>query len=187
MDFKFEPGKLDGVKIVYPFYIRDERGYFLKSFERDVFRANGIDFDVHEDFESSSRKGVVRGLHFQSREPQSKLVRAVRGKIFDVVVDLRPQSATFGKWEGVYLDSEIQNALLIPAGFAHGFMVVSENALVSYKCCGKYLKEYDAGIIWNDPDIGIDWPYSQVGEITVSYRDRNFRGFADFAAHVGLK
>lgn len=173
-DFTFEKLNIEGLFIVNPFYAEDGRGYFLKSYEKEIFRKAGIETDIFEDFESWSRKNVIRGLHFQTMKPQSKLVRAVYGEIFDVAVDIRRESPTFGQWRGVHLSGENHKALFIPGGFAHGFLVLSDTALVSYKCSGQYLKECDTGIPWNDPDIGVEWPLESLENVIVSERDQGF-------------
>jgi dTDP-4-dehydrorhamnose 3,5-epimerase len=178
-DFDIKDAKIEGVKIITPFYREDNRGYFIKSIERDVFKRFGLDVDIFEDFETYSKKDVIRGLHFQTQKPQIKIVRAIRGKIFDVVVDLRKTSETFGMWEGFELSDQNHWIVWIPAGFAHGFRVLSDDAVVSYKCVGKYLKEYDTGICWNDPDIGIDWG---IENPVVSERDARLMGFREFCA-----
>jgi len=178
-EFKFKNLLIDGLKIIEPFYMADNRGYFLKSFEREVFAWHGIDFEVFEDFESLSVKGVLRGLHFQTAHPQAKLVRCVAGTVFDVAVDLRRGSPTFGRWHSEILCDDNNKIFYIPAGFAHGFYTMSKTALVNYKCQGKYSKETDAGIIWNDPDVGVEWPLD--GEPLLSDRDRSFRGIKEFA------
>lgn len=171
--FTFLPTRIKGLCRVRPFFTQDARGYFLKSFERDAFRAQGIDMDIQESFETWSRKGVLRGLHFQSKAPQAKLIRALQGRIFDVTVDLRRGSDTFGQWEGFMLDDEERCALYIPPGFAHGFLVVSEKAQVSYQCAGAYLAREDTGVVWNDPDICVQWPLHLVDGIVLSPRDQS--------------
>ena len=170
--FTFLPARLKGLCRIRPLFTRDERGYFLKSFERDVFREQGIDIDIQESFETLSHKGVLRGLHFQRKAPQAKLIRALHGRIFDVAVDLRRDSDTFGQWEGFMLDDEEHCTLYIPPGFAHGFLVVSERARVSYHCAGAYLAQEDTGILWKDPDIGVAWPLHLVDSVTLSPRDQ---------------
>lgn len=187
-NFTFEELTICGLFVVNLFYVEDERGYFLKSYEKEVFQQAGIETDMFEDFESWSKKGVIRGLHFQTMEPQSKLVRAVSGEIFDVAVDIRKESPTFGQWRGVYLSGENHKALFIPAGFAHGFLVLSDTALVSYKCSGQYFKGCDTGIIWNDPDIGVEWPLESIGgreNIILSDKDKELQGFASFMHTYG--
>ena len=127
-NFSFEKLDLDGLCVITPFFVSDERGYFLKSYEKEIFRNNGIETDIFEAFESYSKLGVIRGLHFQTENPQSKIVRCVSGKVFDVAVDIRKNSETFGKWQGVYLDDQSNQALFIPKGFAHGFLTLSSSA-----------------------------------------------------------
>ena len=178
-EFTFLPTCIDGLCRIRPFFTHDTRGSFLKGFERDVFRAHGIDMDIQESFETSSRKGVLRGLHFQTKAPQAKLIRALQGRVFDVAVDLRQGSDTFAQWEGCMLDDEEHCAFYIPPGFAHGFLVVSDMAQVSYQCAGKYLPEEDTGIIWNDPDIGVGWPLQWVDGVVLSPRDQGLPSLRD--------
>lgn len=156
-NFEIQNLVLDGVKLITPFYQEDNRGYFLKSLERDIYKEWGLDANVYEDFESYSKKGVIRGLHFQTKNPQVKIVRAIKGIIHDVVIDIRKSSKTFGQYVDIILSEENHNILWIPEGFAHGFEVLSEDAIMSYKCVGKYLKGYDTGILWNDTDLAISW------------------------------
>lgn len=176
----FFPARIKGLCLIKPFFAQDERGYFLKSFERDAFLAHGIDMDIQESFETWSHKGVLRGMHFQRKAPQGKLIRALKGRIFDVAADLRQGSDTFGQWEGFMLDDEERCSLYIPPGFAHGFLVVSETAQVSYQCAGAYLEQEDTGIIWNDPDISIQWPLHMVDSLVVSPRDRGLPSLREF-------
>ena len=171
-EFTFRPGRLKGLCLILPFYTQDDRGYFLKRFERDIFLSKGVDMQVQEIFETGSEKGVLRGLHFQTKAPQAKLISCLEGRVFDVAVDLRRGSRTFGQWEGFYLSDEEHNSLYIPPGFAHGFLVMSQRARVSYQCDGPYLAEEDTGIIWNDADVNIDWPLDLTDEVRLSPRDR---------------
>lgn len=179
MGFSIENCKIDGLKIIHPFYVEDERGFFLKSFEQDIFASFGLDNVISEDFESFSYKNVIRGMHFQVHNPQIKMVRAITGKIMDVAVDLRKDSPAFGEWESVILSEENHDVFWIPAGFAHGFRVLTDNAIVSYKCVGKYDKETDTGIRWNDEDISIDWGMDEARAI-VSEKDKMLMSFDDF-------
>lgn len=178
--FSFEQTGMKDLLLVNPFYSEDNRGYFLKSYEREIFSQNNIEINIFEVFESLSKSGVVRGLHFQSVEPQSKLVRALAGEIFDVAVDLRQNSESFGHWFGVLLSATNRKELFVPKGFAHGFMVVSDSALVTYTCSGKYLSEFDTGIVWNDHELSINWPTRRVDTIIVSERDRNLQTFKQY-------
>lgn len=143
----------------------DDRGYFMETYKQPDFVAGGIDVDFVQDNQSSSVKGVLRGLHFQINHPQSKLVRVVSGEVFDVAVDLRPGSATYGKWEGVVLSAENKRQFFIPRGFAHGFLVLSDTAEFCYKCDDIYHPNDEGGLMWNDPEIGIVWPAMQGEEV----------------------
>ncbi|HSA07172.1 MAG TPA: dTDP-4-dehydrorhamnose 3,5-epimerase [Candidatus Gastranaerophilales bacterium] len=158
MPFNFIKTELTDVILVEPRVFKDERGFFLESYKQSEFKANGIDVEFLQDNHSVSSKNVLRGLHFQKApKQQAKLVRCVRGKIFDVAVDIRPESKNFKKWIGFELSEENKKMLYIPAGFAHGFAVLSEEAEVLYKASNEYSPEHDAGIRWNDPEIGVDW------------------------------
>lgn len=188
--FSFEKTDIEGLILVNSFFVEDERGWFLKSFEKGIFQQQGIDIDVYEDFESYSKKGVIRGLHFQEKEPQAKLVRTISGEIFDVAVDLRTNSPTHGEWRGVYLSGENKKSLFIPKGFAHGFLVLSEYALVSYKCEGKFLPHADSGLIWNDIDIKVEWPLDKIEKLTISEKDEKLQTFSQYCKRItagGLK
>lgn len=182
-NFSFEETKLEGLTTVNPFFIEDERGFFIKSYEKEIFSQNRIESDIAEDFESLSKKGVIRGLHFQTQAPQSKLIRVINGEILDVAVDLRKNSKTFGKWESLILSSENKKMFFIPKGFAHGFLTLSNTALVTYKCTGKYLKEYDTGILWNDKQLNINWQLEKIGgidNIVISQKDQSLQTFYKF-------
>jgi dTDP-4-dehydrorhamnose 3,5-epimerase len=174
--------EIDGIKLITPYYTEDERGYFLKSFERDSYAEAGLKPDIYESFETYSKKNVIRGLHFQTKNPQVKLIRAITGAIYDVVVDLRKASKTFGKYAGYELSSRNRETLWIPAGFAHGYKVLSEDAIVSYHCIGKYFKEYDTGIKWDDPDLAINW---DITDPVVSSRDNGLPSFQCFIQNQG--
>jgi dTDP-4-dehydrorhamnose 3,5-epimerase len=148
----------DGLVIIEPEIFNDSRGYFFESFNIEKLKDAGISFNPVQDNESKSVKGVIRGLHYQLNPyAQSKLIRVVNGKIFDVAIDLRKKSSTYGKWFGIELDSEKKNQLLIPRGFAHGFSVLSDIAVIQYKCDNVYKPEFERGISLNDKEIGIDW------------------------------
>lgn len=175
--FSCEDLDISGVKLITPFYVEDDRGYFLKSIERDVFREWDLEADIYENFETYSKKGVIRGLHFQTKNPQGKIVRVIKGEVRDIIVDLRKDSESFGKYIVVNLSDTNHNIVWIPKGFAHGFEVVSKEALVSYTCVGKYLDQYDTGIVWNDAILGVEW---KTVEPIVSERDKNLQTFAQF-------
>lgn len=157
-NFIFTKTSIEGVVIVDLRKFEDERGYFMEIYKRPDFVKGGIDANFIQDNQSASRKGVLRGLHFQKQFPQSKLVRVVSGKVFDVAVDLRKDSPTFGRWEGVVLSSENHRQFFIPKGFAHGFLVLSDYAEFCYKCDDVYHPNDEGGILWSDETIGIDWP-----------------------------
>lgn len=164
-NFTFTQTSIEGVTIVDVKSYGDDRGYFMETYKQPDFVAGGIDVDFVQDNQSSSVKGVLRGLHFQINHPQSKLVRVVSGEVFDVAVDLRPGSATYGKWEGVILSAENKRQFFIPRGFAHGFLVLSDTAEFCYKCDDIYHPNDEGGLMWNDPEIGIVWPAMQGDEV----------------------
>ena len=157
-NFTFTPTSIEGVVIVDVKSYGDERGYFMETYKQPDFVAGGIDVDFVQDNQSSSTKGVLRGLHFQIQHPQSKLVRVISGEVFDVAVDLRKGSPTYGKWEGVILSAENHRQFFIPRGFAHGFLVLSDSAEFCYKCDDVYHPNDEGGLMWNDPALAIDWP-----------------------------
>lgn len=157
-NFTFTDTSIEGVKIVELKTYGDSRGYFMETYKQSDFVAGGIGCVFVQDNQSSSTRGVLRGLHFQIDHPQSKLVRVVSGKVFDVAVDLRKDSATYGKWEGVVLSAENKRQFFIPRGFAHGFLVLSDSAEFCYKCDDVYHPGDEGGLMWNDPKIGIEWP-----------------------------
>ena len=159
-NFLFKKTEIEGVVIVEMKSHRDSRGYFMETYKKADFVAGGINVNFVQDNQSMSFKGVLRGLHYQINHPQSKLVRVVEGAVFDVAVDLRPGSSTYGKWVGVELTAENCKQLYIPRGFAHGFLVLSEHAVMCYKCDNVYYPN-EGGLMWNDPAIGIEWPAMQ--------------------------
>ena len=172
MPFNFEPCQIRGLFEIKPKVFSDKRGYFFESWSQREFEEAGITEKFVQDNQSMSVKGVLRGLHFQITRPQGKLVRAIAGEVFDVAVDLRPDSPTCGKWHGVILSGEKQNQFYIPAGFAHGFLALSETAVFAYKCTEFYHPDDEGGIIWNDPAIGIKWP--DIGmDYIISEKDKN--------------
>jgi len=153
--------ELPGVLLVEPRIFRDHRGFFFESWSAERYRQAGIPGPFVQDNVSRSSRGVLRGLHFQNPHPQGKLVTVLEGEVFDVAVDLRVGSPTFGKWAGYYLSAENGRQLYIPEGFAHGFVVTSEFAIFSYKCTEYYRPEADRSLRWNDPEIGIEWPVKE--------------------------
>lgn len=172
------PTAIPEVLLLEPSVHGDERGYFMETFRRSHFQERGIDLDFVQDNQSRSVQGTLRGLHYQLEFPQGKLARALSGELFDVAVDIRKSSPTFGQWVGVILSGENKRQLWIPPGFAHGFYVLSELAELSYKCSEYYHPEDDHSILWNDPDIGIEWPLINP-EPLLSGKDRQASSFAD--------
>ncbi|HJX28635.1 MAG TPA: dTDP-4-dehydrorhamnose 3,5-epimerase [Thermoanaerobaculia bacterium] len=169
------------VILVEPNVIHDARGFFLETYHRDKYAAGGIPETFVQDNQSFSRKGVLRGLHAQLQHPQGKLVRAIIGEIFDVAVDIRPGSPTFGRWVGAVLTEGNAQQLYVPPGFAHGFCVLSDIAHVQYKCTDVYHPGDEIGVVWNDPEIGIDWP---VGDPVLNDKDRNAPRLAEIVQRL---
>ena len=177
--FNFIKTSIDGVLIVEPTAFGDSRGYFMETYQRDEFRKGGITVDFVQDNQSMSTKGVLRGLHFQKQFSQSKLVRCIRGEVYDVAVDLRPGSETYGKWEGVLLSAENRRQFFIPKNFAHGFLVLSDEAEFVYKVDDFYHPNDEGGLMWNDPEIGVDWPIPEGMEIKLSDKDKLHPPFSE--------
>ena len=176
--FQFEEAPIQGVFTITPTVFGDERGYFMETYHAEEFRAAGIDAVFVQDNQSKSRRGVLRGLHFQVLHPQAKLVRVISGEVFDVAVDIRKGSPTFGQWAGVTLSAENRKQFFLPRGMAHGFFVLSETAEFTYKCDEFYHPEDEGGIRWDDPDIGIGWPLYGVAPL-LSEKDLKHAGIND--------
>jgi len=172
---------LDGVILVAPDIRPDERGFFLETYHRDKYADGGIPETFVQDNQSFSYQRVLRGLHAQLRHPQGKLVRAIVGEIFDVAVDIRPDSPTFGKWVGETLSAENAHQLYVPPGFAHGFCVLSETAHVQYKCTDVYRPGDEIGVVWDDPEIGVEWP---VHDPILNEKDRNAPRLAEIVQRL---
>ena len=168
--FTFHKTEIEGVYIIEPKVFGDDRGYFMETYKESDFIEAGLNYKFVQDNQSKSRKGVLRGLHYQLHHPQAKLVRVISGEVFDVAVDLRKNSPTYGKWVGVILTAENKKMFMIPRGFAHGFVVLSETAEFVYKCHELYHPEDEGGIMWNDPEVGVVWPYE--GEPLLSEKDK---------------
>ncbi len=182
-NFTFTETSIEGVIIVDVKAFGDERGYFMETYKKPDYVAGGIDVDFVQDNQSSSVKGVLRGLHFQIHHPQSKLVRVTKGSVFDVAVDLREGSPTYGQWEGCVLSAENHRQFFIPRGFAHGFLVLSDEAEFCYKCDDVYHPNDEGGYMWNDPSFGIQWPALQgdasleEGKLILSDKDKAHPAF----------
>lgn len=162
---------LADVKVLEPKVFGDERGFFMETWNASTFAAQGLDLTFVQDNHSLSAKGVLRGMHFQVLRPQGKLVRVVAGAAFDVVVDIRRDSPTFGQWHGVELSAQNRRMLWAPPGMAHGFLSLEEGTQFLYKCTEFYLPEYERSLLWNDPDVGIDWPLQGMGAPQLSAKD----------------
>lgn len=178
-NFTFIKTDIEGVIIVEPKVFGDSRGYFMETYKETDFIEGGIPAKFIQDNQSKSSKGVLRGLHFQKKYSQAKLVRVVKGSVFDVAVDLRPGSKTYGKWVGVELTAENKRQFFIPKNFAHGFLVLSDEAEFVYKCDDLYHPEEEGGLMWNDPDVGIEWPITDDMEIKLSDKDKLHPGLKD--------
>ena len=177
MSFKFERTEIEGVYIIEPQKFGDHRGYFMETYNESEFNKAGLNYKFVQDNQSKSKAGVLRGLHFQKTHPQAKLVRVLEGEVFDVAVDLRKNSKTYGKWVGVVLSAENNKQFMIPRGFAHGFLVLSDTATFAYKCDDFYHPEDEGGIMRNDETVNIVWP--EVKEILLSEKDTKHPSLKD--------
>ncbi len=171
---------IEGLCVIEPAVHGDDRGYFMETYNQNDMYENGIDRIFVQDNQSMSTKGVLRGLHYQKNYPQAKLVRVIKGSVFDVAVDLRKGSKTFGKWYGVNLTEENKKQFYIPEGFAHGFLVLSDFAEFCYKVTDFYHPGDEGGLMWNDPTIGIEWPLDGIDEIKLSDKDKKNPAFGSF-------
>lgn len=174
--------KIEGLKVIEPKVFGDDRGYFFEVYNYNDYAKAGIDQVFVQDNQSMSKKGVIRGLHFQKEFPQDKLVRVSAGEVFDVAVDLREGSKTFGMWYGVLLTAENKKQFFIPKNFAHGFVVLSDVAEFCYKCTDFYHPNDEGGIIWNDPDVGVEWPVTDESKLTFSEKDTKWGTIKEFVA-----
>ncbi|MBE5980944.1 MAG: dTDP-4-dehydrorhamnose 3,5-epimerase [Paenibacillaceae bacterium] len=171
--------EIEGLYVIEPTVFPDSRGYFMETYNQNDFHEAGLTMNFVQDNQSMSVKGVLRGLHFQKQFPQGKLVRAVRGTVFDVAVDLRANSKTYGKWFGVELSAENKKQFYISEGFAHGFLVLSDEAEFAYKCTDFYHPGDEGGILWSDPEIGIEWPITEGMDLVISDKDKKWDGIRD--------
>ena len=173
------PCDIEGLYVIEPTVFKDERGYFVETYNQNDMKEAGLDMVFVQDNQSMSTRGVLRGFHFQKQFPQGKLVRVVRGKVFDVAVDLRSDSKTYGKWFGVELSAENMKQFYIPEGFAHGFLVLSDEAEFCYKCTDFYHPGDEGGLAWNDPEIGVEWPLEEGVDLIISEKDQKWKGLKD--------
>lgn len=180
--FEFQELDLKGAYLLKPFYATDNRGGLIKDYNVDMFKSQGINHNLKEVFYTISKKGVIRATHFQLGKQQAKLVRCISGHVYDVIVDLRPNSPTFGQWRGFHLTDENTLCLLVPEYFGHGYLVI-EDSIVSYKCAEVFYGEGDSGISYNDPDIGIEWPMELIGgdkNLIISEKDIHLMSFEKY-------
>lgn len=173
------PCDIKGLYVIEPTVFKDERGYFMESYNQNDFKEAGLDMVFVQDNQSMSTKGVLRGLHFQKQFPQGKLVRCIRGRVWDVAVDLRKNSETYGKWFGVELSAENHKMFYISEGFAHGFIVLSDEAEFAYKVTDFYHPGDEGGLLWNDPEINIAWPIEEGMELILSEKDKKWKGLSE--------
>ena len=181
---KITETSIPDVKLIEPTAFGDERGFFMETWNERAFREAGIDATFVQDNHSRSVKNTLRGLHYQIKQPQGKLVRVTCGEVFDVAVDLRPESPTFGHWVGEYLSEDNNRMLWVPPGFAHGFLVTSDTADFQYKCTDFYAPEYERSIIWDDPVIGINWKLAVDCKALLSVKDRQAQTFSRAAQEI---
>ena len=181
-NWNFKKTNLKDAFIIHPFYSSDKRGGFLKDYSLGTMKSEGINHILKEVFYTYSKKGVIRALHFQKIKQQAKLVRCIKGEIFDIIVDLRKDSPTYLKWEGFYLNENNLLEIYIPEGFAHGYLVI-EDSIVSYKCSEKFYANYDDGIKFDDPDLNLEWQFHKIGgsdKIIISDKDKNLQSLKEF-------
>lgn len=180
--FEFMELDLKGAYLIKPFYASDNRGGLIKDYNIEVFSNNGIKHDLKEVFYTISKRSVIRAIHFQLGKQQAKLVRCISGHIYDVIVDLRTESPTFGQWRGFHLTGENMNSLLVPEYFGHGYLVI-EDSIVSYKCAEVFFGDGDSGIMYNDPNIAVDWPFKEIGgedNLIISDKDLSLMTFEEY-------
>ncbi len=186
MAIAFRETGISGLVIIQPHMFEDTRGLYKKYFEKEMYKEAGITCEFTESSDIVSKKGAIRGLHYQSNYSQAKLLHVIKGKIYDVALDLRENSPTFGKYHAEVLCSEDHKTIFVPEGFAHGFMALSDDAIFSYQCSGKYDPESCGGIIWNDSDLAIPWPLEEYGihEVIMTEKDKNWPSFKDYCENM---
>jgi len=188
-EWSFKELDLKGAYLIKPFYSADMRGNLVKDYNCDIFVKNGLNCELKETYYTTSKKGVIRSTHFQMIKPQPKLMRCISGKVYYVMVDLRPNSSTYGQWKSFVLDGNDMECIYIPGGFGQGYLVL-EDAMMSYKASEVFFKEGDSGIMYDDPDIGIDWPLEKIGgkeNLIISNKDLNLMSFKQYSELVGQK
>lgn len=182
MSFEFKKTNIDGLQIIKPHMFPDDRGVYKKNYEKNIFAENGIACEFTENSDLYSKKGALRGLHYQTVDSQAKLIHVIKGVLFDVALDLREESPTFGKYHAELVDAEDNMIVYIPEGFAHGFIALTDDTIFSYQCSGKYVPEACGGIRWDDPDLNIPWPLKEYGIKTViaTEKDKNWPTLAEY-------
>ena len=186
--FEFKKLDLNGAYLINPFCATDNRGGFIKDYNVEIFQNNGIEHKLKEVFYTISKRGVLRAIHFQLGKQQAKLVRCISGHVYDVIVDLRPNSTTFGQWRGFHLTGENMNSLLVPEYFGHGYLVI-EDSIVSYKCAEVFYGEGDSGIMYNDSDIAVEWPFDLIGgmeNLIISDKDNKLMNLSSYKKALGM-
>ncbi|ETT80024.1 dTDP-4-dehydrorhamnose 3,5-epimerase [Paenibacillus sp. FSL R7-277] len=173
--FNFVKTHIEDLVVIEPRVFGDDRGYFMETYNYNDFKSEGLDMTFVQDNQSKSKKGVLRGLHFQTQYPQGKLVRVLSGEVFDVAVDLRKGSPTYKEWLGVLLSGDNKKQFYVPEGFAHGFVVLSDEAEFVYKCTNYYRPEFESGILWNDPELNIDWHLNDIKDVLLSEKDKGLK------------
>lgn len=188
MPFEFKKSNIPDLMIITPHMYLDERGMYKKYYEKDIYFENGITCEFTEASDLFSKKGTLRGLHYQTKDSQAKLIHVISGVLFDVAVDLRESSTTFGKYHVELLKAEEHKVIFIPAGFAHGFISLTDNTIFSYQCSGKYISEACGGIKWNDPELNIPWPLKQYGisDVIATEKDNNWPTLAEYKKKMGI-
>jgi len=188
MSFSFYKTDIEGLIVIEPHMFPDDRGLYKKCYEKYIYKENGITCEFTENSELYSQKGALRGLHYQTEESQAKLVHVIKGKLFDVAVDLRVCSSTFGQYHAELIDAEQHKVVYIPEGFAHGFIALTDDTLFSYQCSGRYVPNACGGIRWNDPTLNIPWPLEEFGikDIIATEKDRNWPTFAEYKKMMGI-
>lgn len=185
-NFTFIETEIKGLYIIEQKVFSDSRGHFMETYNEISFKEAGLNLKFVQDNQSKSKKGVLRGLHFQKKHPQGKLVRVIKGEVFDVAVDLRKNSLTFKNWYGCVLSEKNRKQMYIPEGFAHGFLVLSEEAEFAYKCTDFYHPGDEGGYLWNDPSFNIEWPLEEIGELLLSGKDKSYQLFKEDGFYYNL-
>lgn len=188
MSFSFHKTNIEGLLVIKPHMFPDDRGLYKKCYEKFIFAENGITCDFTESSDLYSKKGVLRGLHYQTEESQAKLIHVVKGKLFDVAVDLREEHSTFGQYHAELMDAEDHKAVFIPEGFAHGFIALTDDTVFSYQCSGRYIPRACGGIRWDDATLNIPWPLKEYGikEVVATEKDKNWPTLVEYRKMRGI-